>query len=118
MRTPHVSGPVEFYSLDRENGELQIVAHAGEYLSHTLYSRNLDAVRAGDLDGDGSWELLLPDASYTALEAVRHTEGGVETVWRLPLGGTLAANLASATDSEGRVALAVGTAEGKLRIWR
>ena len=118
VRTPHVSGPVEFYSLDRENGELQIVAHAGEYLSHTLYSRNLDAVRAGDLDGDGSWELLLPDASYTALEAVRHTEGGVETVWRLPLGGTLATNLASATDSEGRVALAVGTAEGKLRIWR
>ena len=118
VRTPHVSGPVEFYRLDRGNGELRIVASGGEYLSHTIYSRNLDAARAGDLDGDGSWELLLPDASYTALEAVRRTEGGVETAWRLPLGGTLATNLASATDSEGRVALAAGTAEGKLRIWR
>ena len=34
------------------------------------HSRNLDAARAGDLDGDGSWEPLLPDSSYTALEAV------------------------------------------------
>ncbi len=118
VRTPHISGPVEFYSLDRENGELHLAASGGEYLSHTIYSRNLDAARAGDLDGDGSWELLLPDASYTALEAVRHTEGGVATVWKLPLGGTLATNLASTTDSEGRVALAAGTLEGELRIWR
>ena len=118
VRNPHVGGPVEFYRLDRENGELQRAASGGEYLSHTLYSRNLDAARAGDLDGDGSWELLLPNASYTALEAVRHKGSGVETAWRLPLGGTLATNLASATDSEGRVALAAGTAEGRLRIWR
>jgi hypothetical protein len=48
---------------------------------------------------------------------VRHTEGGVESAWRLPLGGTLATNLATVTDSEGRVALAAGTAEGELRIW-
>ena len=115
---PHVSGPVEFYRLDRENGELWLAASGGEYLSHTIYSRNLDAVRAGDLDGLGPWELLLPDASYTALEAVRRTKDGVETVWRLPLGGTLATNLASTTDSEDRLMLAVGTLEGKLRIWR
>ena len=49
---------------------------------------------------------------------MRRTKGGVETAWRLPLGDTLATNLASATDLEGRVALAAGTAEGKLRIWR
>jgi len=118
VRTPHVSGPVEFYRLDRENGELRLAASGGEYLSHTIYSRNLDAVRAGDLDGVGPWELLLPDASYTALEAVRRTRDGVEIAWTLPLGGTLATNLASTTDSEGRVTLAVGTLEGKLRIWR
>ena len=118
VRTPHVGGPVEFYSLDRQNGELRLAASGGEYRSHTIYSRNLDAARAGDLDGDRSWELLLPDASYTALEAVHHTERGVETAWRLPLGGTLATNLASVTDSEGRVALAAGTLEGELRIWR
>ena len=118
VRTPHVGGPVEFYRLDRAGGELEIVASGGEYLSHTIYSRNLDAASAGDLDGDGSWELLVPTPSYTALEAVRHTNGGVEPAWRLPLDGTLATNLASTTDARGRAALAAGTAEGTLRIWR
>jgi hypothetical protein len=86
VQTPHVGGLVEFYRLDPENGELELAASGGEYLSHTIYSRNLDAARAGDLDGDDSWELLLPDASYTALEAVRRTESGVETAWRPPGG--------------------------------
>ena len=118
VRTPHVGGPVEFYGMSREDGKLRLAASGGEYPSHNIYSRNLDAARAGDLDGEGSWELLLPTSSYTSLEAVRHTRSGVEPVWRLPLGGNLATNLASATDSEGRIALAAGTLEGKLRIWR
>jgi hypothetical protein len=118
VRTPHVGGPVEFYRLSREKGTLKLAASGGKYLSHTIYSRNLDAARAGDLDGDGRWELLLPTSSYTALEAVRHTRSGVEPAWRLPLDGNLATNLASATDTEGRIVLATGTLEGELRIWR
>lgn len=118
VRTPHVGGPVEFYRMKREDGKLRLAASGGEYPSHTIYSRDLDAVRAGDLDGDGRWELLLPTTSYTSLEAVRHTRSGVEPAWRVPLDGNLATNLASATDSEGRVVLAAGTLEGKLRIWR
>ena len=35
-RTPHVGGPVAFYCLDHENGELRLAASGGEYLSHTL----------------------------------------------------------------------------------
>lgn len=117
-KTPHSRAETEFYRMDAENGELEIVATGAGYPSHTLYSRNLDAARAGDLDGDGSWEVIVPDGSYTGLQAVRHTRGGVEPVWRLPLGGTLSTNLATATDKGGRIALAAGRTDGVLRIWR
>lgn len=118
MRTPHVGGMTEFYRLDRKQGTLKVAATGKGYPSHTIYSRNLDAVRAGDFDNDGAWELVAPDASYTGLVAVRHTESGVEPVWTLPLNGSLATNLATATDKDGRVALAAGTLDGTLRIWR
>jgi len=36
VRTAHVGGPVAFYHLDHENGELRLAASGGEYLSHTL----------------------------------------------------------------------------------
>lgn len=117
-RTPHSDARTEFYRLDAENGELEIVASGEGYPSHTLYSRNLDAARAGDLDGDGSWEVVVPDETYTRLQAVRHARNGVEPVWDLPLGGTLSTNLAAATDEGGRIALAAGRTDGVLRIWR
>jgi len=117
-RTPHVDPVTEFHRLDRESGELRIAATGEGYPSHTIYSRNLDAARAGDLDGDGVWELLVPDESYAGLVALRHEESGVEEAWRLPIGGTLSTNIGSATDEDGRVAIAVGTTDGVLRIWR
>lgn len=117
-RTPHVDPVTEFHRLDRESGEIRISATSEGYPSHTIYSRNLDAARAGDLDGDGVWELLVPDESYAGLVALRHEERGVEESWRLPIGGTLSTNIGSATDEAGRVAIAVGTADGVLRIWR
>lgn len=117
MKTPHAGSEIEFYRLDTKNGELTLAAAGEGYPSHTLYSRDLDAARAGDLDGDGSWEIIVPDDSYTGLQVVRHTAGGVEPAWDLPLGGTLSTNLATATDSEGRISLAAGRTDGVLRIW-
>lgn len=117
-RTPHLGGATEFYRLNRESGKLELADTGRGYPSHTIYSRNLDAARAGDFDGDGAWELLVPNASYDGLVAVRHTKSGVKRAWELPLGGTLATNVAATTDKEGRIAVAVGTLEGNLRIWR
>ena len=117
MRAPHVGGTTEFYRLDREKGSLEIAATGKGYPSHTIYSRNLDAVRAGDFDGDGAWELVAPNASYTRLVATRHTRSGVEPAWTLPLNGALATNLATATGKDGHIALAAGTLDGTLRIW-
>lgn len=116
VRTPHrPDGAVEFYGL--ENRELEITASGPAYPSHTLYSRNLDAVLAGDLDGAGSWELLLPGPGYDELDALRRTEAGVQTAWTLPVGGAISTNVASATGASGKTSVAVGRADGVLRVW-
>jgi hypothetical protein len=117
MLSPHSGPKVEFYALDAASGELKLEANGPGYPSHTIYSRNLDTARAGDLDGDGRWELLVPGHNYDKLVAIRHVSSGVERVWSLPLGGELATNLASTTDSEGRAQVAAGRADRVLRIW-
>lgn len=118
VRTPHLDAVVEFYRPDFESGTLDIVAEVPGYTSHRLDTRNLDTARAGDLDGDGRWELLVPNRSYTELAAIRRTENGAEVAWTLPAGGEISTNVASATDENGRAMVAVGRSDGVLRIWR
>ena len=116
-RTPHLSGEIEFYKPDLEAGTLEFTATLPGYATHTIYSRNLDAARAGDLDGDGAWELLVPDRSLTELVAIRRTGAGAGVAWSLPVGGTLATDLASATGASGGISVAAGRADGFLRVW-
>lgn len=117
-RTPHLESVVEFYRPNFETGTLDIVAEAPGYTSHRLDSRNLDTARAGDMDGDGRWELLVPDRSYTELAAIRRSEAGAEVAWTLPAEGEISTNIASATDEGGRASIAVGRSDGMLRVWR
>lgn len=117
-RTPHIGGIVEFYAIDAPSGELEITATQPGYATHRIYTRNLDTVRAGDLDGDGRWELLVPDQTYTELGAIRHERDGARVAWTLPAGGVMTTNLVSAEDSRGRALVAVGREDGTLRIWR
>jgi len=72
---------------------------------------------AGDFDGDGRLEILLPNQRLTELGAVRRTATGAEIAWSVPLGGRLRTNLAAVTLSNGTLAIGAGR-EGKvLRIW-
>jgi hypothetical protein len=114
VRKPHVDHRLQFFR--REGDELAVVAGASGYGSHTIGSRNLDGALAGDLDGDGSLEVLVPTTARDELAAVRRTGDGAEQVWSVPLDGRLTTNVGAVT-ADGRVTVAAGTASG-VRFWR
>lgn len=114
--TPHIGGVVEFYA--SEGDELTIVAQQPGYTSHVMTTRNLDMAVAGDFDGDGRVELLLPDQARGQLGAIRHEAGGATVAWSLPVGGQIATNVAVVTLADDGLAAGVGRTDGVLRIWQ
>jgi hypothetical protein len=113
--TPHIGGIVEFYRMIGD--ELEIVARVPGYSSHTIGSRNLDRAIAGDMDGDGLVELLVPDQAQESLGAIRRTNDGAETAWSIPISGRLSTNLAAVALPNGDLALGAGREDGVLRLW-
>jgi len=113
--TPHLGGLVEFYQL--VGNELRIVAQTPGYTSHVLGSRNLDMAVAGDFDGDGSLEIVLPNRARNELGAIGRTDDGAEVIWTLPLEGRLSTNLSAVTTIDGQVILGVGLDSSTLRLW-
>lgn len=79
--------------------------------------RNLDMALAGDLDGDGSVELLLPDQTLTKLGGIRRTAEGAEVNWTIPIGGRATTNIAAVTTADGSLIIGVGRQDDVLRIW-
>ena len=113
VKTPHIGGTAEFYRA--RGGRLELVASRRGYSTHRIGSRNLDTAVAGDLDGDGRVELLVPDDPQRELAGLRRVEEGVEEAWRLPLGGRLTSNLCAVAGPNG-VVVAAGRAD-TLRVW-
>jgi hypothetical protein len=113
--TPHIGGVVEFYQL--EGNELKIVAQISGYTSHVIGSRNLDMAVAGDFDGDGRPELIVPNQARTELGAIRRTGGEAEVAWTLPLDGRLSSNLSAVVTADGQLMLGAGQDNGTLRLW-
>ena len=72
---------------------------------------------AGDFDGDGRMELLLPEQSRTELGAIRGTQSGAEVAWTVPPDGRVVTNLAAVTLSNGMLAVGVGRDDSVLRLW-
>lgn len=113
--TPHIGGVVEFHRL--EDNMLEVVAQIPGYTSHVLGTRNLDMAAAGDFDGDGRIELLLPNQRRTELGAIRRTADGAIVAWTIPLDSVLSTNLAGVTLPNGRLSVGVGQEDGILRVW-
>jgi hypothetical protein len=113
--TPHIGGIVRFYQFNGR--EMEIVAQIAGYTSHVIGSRNLDMAVAGDFNGDGRPEIVLPSQDRTRIAGIQHNENGAEVVWELPLAGVLSTNLAAIQMVDGQLALASGTEEGRLRVW-
>lgn len=113
--TPHIGGVVEFFQLNGDR--LSKTAQVEGYTSHVIRSRNLDMAAAGDFDGDGHVELLLPNQVFTQLGAIRRNTGGAEVVWSLALDGQMNTNLGAVTLNTGAIILGVGRTDNVLKIW-
>ena len=80
-----------------------------------------EAKHAGDFDGDGNVELLVPSCDRQSLVALCRSEDGITEVWQLSLSSPLATNLAAVEIQDGvenRIGLGVVTTDGQLLIWQ
>ena len=112
--TPHIGGWVRFYEF---NGtQLVIQTQLTGYTSHIIGSRNLDMAVAGDFDGDGQLEIVLPSQDRQRIAGIRNSADGAVVAWELELDGTLVTNLAGLNTPSG-LALAVGRDDGIMRVW-
>ncbi len=113
--TPHLDGNLEFSRLERD--AINVVSRFTGVTSHLIGSRNLDQTSAGDFNGDGQLEALVMDRSRRQVIAVQHEIEGAREIWRLDAGGEIVSNFAPVELLDGRLGLAVGTADGRLRVW-
>jgi len=113
--TPHISGVVEFYRL--LGNRLEILAQQPGFTSHVIGTRNLDMALAGDFDGDGQVEVLLPSQDRLELGVISHTLDGAQVAWSLPVGGIVSTNLTAVSFPGGSIAVGVGREDGVLRVW-
>lgn len=114
-RKPHVDHVVEFYRLDGDS--LVVGAEYPDVQTHTYGSHNADQALAGDFDGDGTVELLVPSVGQDALLGVERTRGGAATDWQFALDRPLTSNLAGVTLPDGRIAVGAATDRG-LSVWQ
>lgn len=113
--TPHIGGVVEFFRFDGD--AVSLVANLSGFASHSIGSRNLDMAAAGDFDGDGQDELLVPGLDMSELSAIRRVAGDAIDAWSLPVGGRMSTNLGAVTLAGERIAVGVGRADNILRLW-
>lgn len=113
--TPHIGGVVEFFRFDDD--AVSRVASIGGFTSHGIGSRNLDMAAAGDFDGDGRVELLVPGLDMSELSAIRRVADDAIEAWSLPIGGSISTNLGTATLAGDRIAVGVGRTDNILRLW-
>lgn len=116
VRTPHIGGRVEAYRLVGDR--LELAASIEGYSSHQLGSANLDMALLADVDGDGRLDVVVPLQDMGSLGVLRRTDDGFKESARLALDGRLTTNVAATAFADGGLALAAGTADGRLRIFR
>lgn len=115
VRTPHIGGVVEFYQLDENR--LTIAAELPGYTAHVIGSRNLDMGVAGDFDGDGRLELVVPTQDRLQIASVIHDEiSTARQSWIVDLPAQLTTNL-SATNVGNTLLLGAGCADTSLSFW-
>lgn len=117
IRTPDINGAVQFLRYNAETNSLDTVGEKEGYTSHMIGSRNVDMAVAGDFNGDGQPEVVLPSQDRTRIVGVQHTTEGVLEMWSLPVNGRIVTNLSAVVLPDSSLALAYGTDDGRLRVW-
>jgi len=115
VRTPHLDGTVEFHAA--EGDRLVLRAALPGYSSHELGSANLDHAIAGDFDGSGRPEVVVPVIDGSALAGIERTGDGAREVWRVELPAPMSSNLAAVRDRSGALLLAAGLSDGRVLVW-
>lgn len=114
--TPHIGGRLQ--ALRLADGRLEPIAERSQYSPHTINSRILDGAYVGDLDGDGDWEILLPNQSRNQLVALSLRDGEFVEEFVLDIPGLQrsTSNLA-VIDWGNRTVLAIVNVDGLATLW-
>ena len=115
LRTPHIAGELEFFRFAGDS--LQLTASLPGLTSHRLGSRNLDQTAVGDFNGDGKPEVLVMDPTRQHIIAAQRHDNGADEAWRLAADAEIVSNFAPVELLDNQIALAVGTADARLRVW-
>ncbi|MCY3976706.1 MAG: hypothetical protein OXG23_01280 [Chloroflexi bacterium] len=115
MSMSSAGGAVEFFRYVGDS--LKRTAGAPGFTNIVARSRSLDQTAAGDFNGNGRLEVLALDASRPGVVAVERSAMGAEQAWRLDAGAEITSNFAPVELLDGRLGLAVGTADDRLRVW-
>ena len=108
-------GVIEFF---RFNGDyFKREAGLPGFNANIINARNLDQTAAGDFNGNGRLEVLALDALRRGVVAVVRSAMDAKLAWRLDAGEEITSNFAPVELLDGRLALAVGTADNRLRVW-
>jgi len=113
--TPHSEGVVEFS--EWVGDRLEVLTLLEDFSSHLLGTRNLDMALAGDFDGDGFSELVVPNLEMDQLAYIQYADGSAAVLFQDILDARLLTNLTGVTLQDGSLALAVGLEGGVLRVW-
>jgi len=96
--TPHIGGTLTLYEWSGD--KLTVEHEAFGFSNHAIGSRELTLAAVADMDGDGTPDIVLPDAARETLEAVTFKGGDMQTLFEVPIPGRLAGPVA-ATDLDG-----------------
>jgi len=114
--TPHIGGTLQ--ALRLVEGRLESVATRGQYSPHAINSRILDGAYVGDLDGDGDWEVLLPNQARTQLVALSLSDGEFIEEFVLESNeGTRSLSNIAVIDWLGRTVVATVDTDGVATLW-
>lgn len=113
--TPHIGGIVEYFQFTTDT--LLNVTQLSGCTSHVIGTRNLDMALAGDFDGDGQIELLLPNQALSELCAVQRAAKTAQIDWTLDIEGQMTSNLAAVTLNSGEIVVGLGNDQQLLKIW-